>query len=82
MQENNSENNTNKTPHKMARLAWPKAKYGAILAIIIIIISFILFYLLPSFEGSSFVRVNKYYSTFIRTFVRNKIPSNEGTIEE
>ena len=36
MQENNSENNTNKTPHKMARLAWPKAKYGAILAIIII----------------------------------------------
>ena len=29
--------NTNKTPSKMARLAWPKAKYGVILAIIIII---------------------------------------------
>ncbi len=37
MEENNSENNTNKTPYKMARLAWPKAKYGAILAIIIIV---------------------------------------------
>ncbi len=29
--------NTNKTPSKMARLAWPKAKYGVILAIIIVI---------------------------------------------
>ena len=29
--------NTNKTPSKMARLAWPKAKYGVILAVIIII---------------------------------------------
>jgi len=38
MQENNSENNINKTPHKMSRLAWPKAKYGAILAIIIIVV--------------------------------------------
>ena len=27
----------NKTPSKMARLAWPKAKYGVILAVIIII---------------------------------------------
>jgi len=27
----------NKIPSKMARLAWPKAKYGVILAIIIII---------------------------------------------
>ena len=44
MQENNSENNTNKTPHKMARLAWPKAKYGAILAIIIIIIINLIYY--------------------------------------
>ena len=25
----------NKTPSKMARLAWPKAKYGVILAIIL-----------------------------------------------
>ena len=29
--------NTNKIPSKMARLAWPKAKYGVILAVIIII---------------------------------------------
>ena len=29
--------NINKTPSKMARIAWPKAKYGVILAIIIII---------------------------------------------
>ena len=34
MEENNLKKNINKTPHKMARLAWPKAKYGAILAII------------------------------------------------
>jgi len=38
MEENNSKNNINKTPHKMARLAWPKAKYGVILAVIIIVV--------------------------------------------
>ena len=38
MTEQNSDNNQNKTPSKMARLAWPKAKYGVILAIILIII--------------------------------------------
>ena len=32
-----TEESKNKTPHKMARLAWPKSKYGVILAIIIII---------------------------------------------
>ena len=37
MEEKNSQNNTNKVPHRMARLAWPKAKYGAILAVIIIV---------------------------------------------
>ena len=38
------ENNKNKTPPKMARLAWPKAKYGLYLAIFIIIaILFILY---------------------------------------
>ena len=42
MEENN--NNKNKTPTKMARLAWPKAKYGLYLAIfIIILILFILY---------------------------------------
>jgi len=34
----------NKTPSKMARLAWPKAKYGAILAVIIIIFVNIIYY--------------------------------------
>ena len=37
MEEKDSENNINKTPSKMARLAWPKAKYGVIIAVIIII---------------------------------------------
>ena len=32
----NKEENKNQTPPKMARLAWPKAKYGVYLAIFII----------------------------------------------
>ena len=44
MEENNSENNINKTPSRMARLAWPKAKYGAILAIIIILVINLILY--------------------------------------
>jgi len=44
MEENNSENNINKTPSKMARLAWPKAKYGVILAVIIIIVVNLIYY--------------------------------------
>ena len=44
MQDNNSKNNINKTPEKMARLSWPKAKYGAILAIIIIVVINIILY--------------------------------------
>ena len=44
MEENNSENNINKTPTKMARLAWPKAKYGAIIAVIIIILVNLIYY--------------------------------------
>ena len=44
MEENKSENNTNKTPSKMARLAWPKAKYGVVLAIIIIIVVNFIYY--------------------------------------
>ena len=44
MSDTNSEENENKIPYKMARLAWPKAKYGVILAaVIIIIINLILF---------------------------------------
>ena len=38
MTDQNLNNNQNKTPSKMARLAWPKAKYGVILAFILIII--------------------------------------------
>ena len=34
----------NKTPEKMARLAWPKAKYGAILAVIVIIVGNLIYY--------------------------------------
>ena len=44
--QNSEENNQNenKTPSKMARLAWPKAKYGAIIAIIIIIVGNLVYY--------------------------------------
>ena len=44
MTENYSENNINKTPSKMARLAWPKAKYGPIIAVIIIIGVILIYY--------------------------------------
>ena len=42
MEENS--NNKNKVPSKMARLAWPKAKYGLYLAIFIIIVILIMLY--------------------------------------
>ena len=38
------ENDKNKTPTKMARLAWPKAKYGLYLAIFIIVITLLVLY--------------------------------------
>ena len=44
MPDTNSEENKNKTPYKMARLAWPKAKYGVILAAVIIIIINLILY--------------------------------------
>ena len=44
MTDQTSDNNHNKTPSKMARLAWPKAKYGVILAIILIIIVNAIYY--------------------------------------
>ena len=40
----NKEENKNQTPPKMARLAWPKAKYGVYLAVIIIIIINLIYY--------------------------------------
>ena len=42
MEENDS--NKNKIPSKMARLAWPKAKYGLYLAIFIIILVLLVLY--------------------------------------
>ena len=44
MSETNSEENKNKTPERMARLAWPKAKYGVVLAIIIVIVGNLIYY--------------------------------------
>ena len=44
MEENNQKEPENKTPSKMARLAWPKAKYGVIIAIIIIVIVNLIYY--------------------------------------
>ena len=44
MEEKKSENNINKTPRKMARLAWPKAKYGLYLAVFIIIAVLVILY--------------------------------------
>ena len=40
----NPEENKNKIPYKMARLAWPKSKYGVILAVIIIIVINLIYY--------------------------------------
>ena len=43
MDEKNSKN-INKTPEKMSRIAWPKSKYGVILAIIIIVVVNLIYY--------------------------------------
>ena len=43
MEEKKSEN-INKTPEKMARLAWPRAKYGFVIAIIIFLIVNLIYY--------------------------------------
>jgi len=40
----NDKETINKTPSKMARLAWPKAKYGAIIAVFIIISVNLIYY--------------------------------------
>ena len=42
MEEN--DNNKNKIPSKMARMAWPKAKYGLYLAIFIVIMVLLIVY--------------------------------------
>ena len=38
------EKNKNQTPEKMARIAWPKAKYGLYLAFIIILLALLILY--------------------------------------
>ena len=40
----NNDQQENKTPSKMARLAWPKAKYRVIIAVIIIVVVNLLYY--------------------------------------
>ena len=40
----NKEEKKNQTPPKMARLAWPKAKYGIYLAVTIIVIVLLILY--------------------------------------
>tara|TARA_B100000029_G_scaffold423459_1_gene430649 strand:- start:351 stop:494 length:144 start_codon:yes stop_codon:yes gene_type:complete len=40
----NNDNNKNRVPSKMARIAWPKAKYGLYLAIFIIILVLLILY--------------------------------------
>jgi len=42
MEEN--DNNKNQVPSKMARLAWPKSRYGVYLAIFIIIVVLLIVY--------------------------------------
>ena len=40
----NEKNNINKTPSRMSRIAFPRAKYGALLAIVIIFLILIILY--------------------------------------
>ena len=44
MSDTDSEEDKNKIPYKMARLAWPKAKYGVVLAVIMIVVINLLYY--------------------------------------
>ena len=44
MSDKNYKEPENKVPSRMARLAWPKSKYGGIIAIIIIIVVNLIYY--------------------------------------
>jgi len=44
MPDTDSEENKNKIPYRMARVAWPKAKYGVVLAVILIVIINLIYY--------------------------------------
>ena len=42
--EENKEENKKNIPYKMARLAWPKAKYGLYIAFVIIVFALLILY--------------------------------------
>ena len=44
MPDTDSKENKNKIPYRMARVAWPKAKYGVALAVILIVIINLIYY--------------------------------------
>ena len=44
MKDQNFKDNQNKTPRRMARIAWPKARYGVILALLIIAVVNLVYY--------------------------------------
>ena len=44
MSDTDSEEKKNKIPYRMARVAWPKAKYGVVLAVILIVIINLIYY--------------------------------------
>ena len=44
MEDQKSEDNPKKIPSRMARLAWPKAGYGVIFAVIVIIVVNLIYY--------------------------------------
>ena len=44
MPDTNSKENKNKIPYRMSRVAWPKAKYGAVLAVILLVIINLIYY--------------------------------------
>ena len=44
MPDTDSGGNKNKIPYRMSRVAWPKAKYGVVLAIILIVIINLIYY--------------------------------------
>ena len=44
MSDTDSEENKNKIPYRMARVPWPKAKYGVVLAVILIVIINLIYY--------------------------------------
>ena len=44
MSDTDSKENKNKIPYRMSRVAWPKAKYGVVLAVILKVIIILIYY--------------------------------------